>query len=53
MGGKTMKSRFVVTQTSPDRNHMSWSISPDGQTWSELFSGDESREKSTPKKKAK
>ena len=53
MGGKTMKSRFVLVQESPDRRRMSWSISPDGQTWSELFSGEETREKAAPKKKAK
>jgi hypothetical protein len=58
MGGKKMKSRFVLVQESPDRRRMSWSISPDGQTWSELFSGDETREKSpahekAPKKKKK
>jgi len=56
MGGKKMKSRFVLVQESPDHRRMSWSISPDGQTWSELFSGDETREKASkrataPKKK--
>jgi hypothetical protein len=49
MGGKKMKSRFVLVQDTPDRNKTSWSISPDGQTWSELFSGEETREKVAPK----
>ena len=53
MSGKTVKSRFVMTQESADRNRMTWSISPDGQTWSELFSADETREKAAAKKKAK
>jgi hypothetical protein len=53
MGGKKMKSRFVLVQESPDRNKTSWSISPDGQTWSELYSAIETREKTPPKKKAK
>jgi len=49
MGGKTMKSRFVIVEETPDLHRMSWSISPDGQTWSELFSGEETREKAAPK----
>ena len=49
MGGKKMKSRFVVVEETPDHKTMSWSISPDGQTWSELFSGEETREKAAPK----
>jgi hypothetical protein len=53
MGGKKMKSRFVLVQETPDRNKTSWSISPDGQTWSELYSAIETREKTPPKKKAK
>lgn len=53
MGDKTMKGRFVVTQVSPDENTMSWSISPDGQTWSELFKATEKREKATKKAAAK
>jgi len=52
MGGKKMKSRFVLVQESPDHRRMSWSISPDGQTWSELFSGDETREKASSHEKA-
>lgn len=52
MGGKKMKSRFVLVQESPERRRMSWSISPDGQTWSELFSGDETREKTSKNEKA-
>ena len=53
MGGKKMKSRFVLVQETPDRNRTAWSISPDGQTWSELYSAVETREKSVSKKKAK
>jgi hypothetical protein len=53
MAGKKMKSRFVLVQETPDRNKTSWSISPDGQTWSELYSAVETREKTPPKKKAK
>ena len=49
MAGKTMKSRFVIVEETPDHKKMSWSISPDGQTWSELFSGEETREKVAPK----
>jgi hypothetical protein len=53
MGDKTMKGRFIVTQVSPDENTFSWSISPDGETWSELFKATEKREKETKKAAAK
>ncbi len=53
MGDKTMKGRFIVTQVSPDENTFSWSISPDGETWSELFKATEKREKGTKKAAAK
>jgi len=53
MGDRTMKGRFVVTQVSPDENAFSWSISPDGQTWSELFKATEKREKVAKKPAAK
>jgi hypothetical protein len=53
MGGKKMKSRFVVVEETPDRHRMSLSISPDGQTWSELFSAEETREKAAPKAESK
>jgi Protein of unknown function (DUF1579) len=49
MGGKKMKGRFVVIEESPDKNTMSWSISPDGKTWSELFKGEWTRAKSAEK----
>ena len=49
MGKATMKSRFVLVQESPDRNRMSWSISPDGKTWSELFRAEETRVKEARK----
>ena len=53
MGDKMMKGRFLVTQVSPDENTFSWSISPDGQTWSELFKATEKREKGAKKAAAK
>lgn len=49
MGKDTMKSRFVLVHASPDRNTMSWSISPEGNTWSELFRGEETRVKEARK----
>jgi hypothetical protein len=52
MGGKKMKGRFIVIEESPDKNTLSWSISPDGKTWSELFKGEQTREKGKPGKSA-
>jgi hypothetical protein len=53
MAGKMMKSRFLVTQVSPDENAYSWSMSPDGQTWSEVFKATAKREKGAKKPAAK
>ncbi len=53
MAGQMIKSRYIVTQVSPDENTMSWTMSPDGQTWSELFKATEKREKGAKKPAAK
>ena len=45
MAGQMVKSRFLVTQVSPDENTFSWSMSPDGKTWSEVFKATDKREK--------
>lgn len=49
MGNETVKSRFMLVRESPDRTRLSWSISPDGNTWSELFKGEETRVKEARK----
>jgi hypothetical protein len=51
MGGKTMKSRFVVAGVSGSPPDVLVDF-PDGQTWSELFSGSETREKAAKNEKA-
>jgi hypothetical protein len=53
MAGQMMKSRFIVTQVSPDENTFSWTISPDGKTWSEVFKATEKGEKGAKKPAAK
>jgi len=53
LAGQMMKSRFLVTQVSPDENTFSWSMSPDGHTWSEVFKATETREKGEKKAPAK
>lgn len=43
MGGKLIKSRFTITQTSPNAYTMKWAISQDGKTWTDVMEGKETR----------
>lgn len=39
MGGKPIKSRFIIKELSPTAYTFKWEISPDGQTWSTIAEG--------------
>lgn len=39
VGGKTIHSRFTMTETSPTAHTVSWEISEDGKTWKPIMRG--------------
>ena len=39
MGGKTMHSRFVITEDSPTAHTYKWEMSDDGKAWKTVMSG--------------
>ena len=38
-GGKTMHSRFVITEDSPNLHSVKWETSEDGKTWKTVMTG--------------
>ncbi len=45
MGGKTFKSRFVLTRVSPTSQKFAWEMSEDGSTWNTMMVGESSKAK--------
>jgi hypothetical protein len=39
MGGKSMQSRFVITEESPTSHSYKWEMSEDGKSWKTVMSG--------------
>ena len=43
LGGKLIKSRYTITQTSPSAYAFKWEVSEDGKTWNAVMEGKETR----------
>ena len=43
LGGKLVKSRYTITQTSPSVYAFKWEVSEDGKTWNAVMEGKETR----------